>query len=107
MNFQKIKLIETAAMVIKSKMKDILKSFNEYFPAIDVLNNNALFDFLWGTLKLLLEKIFVGSQPEILKLRYLLKGTLSFWLEDQEPSLHHVGGCWHTTSSSLQVKVSD
>ena len=49
-------------MIIKSE------SFKEYFLTNDP-NNFALFDFLWVSLILLLENIFVRPQPEKLKIK--------------------------------------
>ena len=69
MNLQKIKLMETAAMIVKSEMKDISRSFKEYFPTTDDLSVDMLYQYMPGSLKLLLEKIFVGSQPEKLKMK--------------------------------------
>ena len=45
MNLQEIQLIENAVMIIKSEVRDISKSFKEYFRATDDLNIDRLFPF--------------------------------------------------------------
>ena len=45
MNLQKITLMETTAMIVKSEMKDISRSFNEYFPTTDDLSVDMLYQY--------------------------------------------------------------
>ena len=68
-NLQKIQLIETAAQIIISEIKVINKTYKSKYPSIDELSVENLFNFIPDSLKLLLGKIFVGSEHDKLKMK--------------------------------------
>lgn len=109
MNLQEIQLIENAVMIIKSEVRDISKSFKEYFRATDDLNIDRLFPFcrLLSNYILMIFKRNVAMERSI-DYSTIYEGRFcKFFVDNMDPNTCNLEGGNTFNDMAIIVSITD